>query len=129
MPPIGNTKYPNAGDMPEMNTPPPGSPDAGKMGAGANPVIQALQTIQTWIMALEQKQDPTAGPIKQAFMAFVQALQSGGGGAGAKPPAPGAPPAGGPPGQPPVPGGAPGPNAIRPSPMNAAGNPSAKPMI
>jgi len=128
MPPISNSKYPEASAMPEMNTPAPGSPDAAKV-AQQNPVMQALQTMSAWVQALEAKKEPGFDAIKSAFMQFVQAVQqSGGQGAGGPPPAPGAgsaaPAPGAPPGPPP---GGPGANST--SPMNAAGNPNAKPMI
>jgi len=131
MPPPGNSKYPGASDMPEMNTPPPGSPDAAKMQGASNPLIQAIQTIQQWILVQSGQNAPGMDAIKQAFLAFIQAIQgaAGGGGApgGGQPPQPpGGPAAPPPPGGPKaVPaGGGPGTTA-----MNAGGSPTARPML
>jgi hypothetical protein len=134
MPPPGNSKYPSASDMPEMNGPSPGGtggPQApGSSAPAVNPVIGAIQTIMQWITALEQKQDPSAAAIKQAFVSFVQAMQAAGGGGapgGGQPPQPPGGPAAPPPpgGSKAVPVGA-GPGTTA---MNAGGSPTARPML
>jgi hypothetical protein len=125
---LASKKYPDAADMPEMGAPTPGSPEAGQMDAKSNPVMQALQTIQSAVLAMAEK-SPNGNEIKQKFAEFLSSLTgaAGGGGAGTPPP-PGAP----------IPGQAPGGNkpAAMPSTGGTAGaiapnaaGANAKPMI
>jgi len=128
---LAQSKYPDAADIPELNAPTPGSADDMKLNAQNHPIVQALQTLQTAVLGMEQKGVANAADIKQKFLDLLQSLmQSGqaGGAVGAPPntaaPSPGAneqqaasQPGGA------MPGGAPG--AIQP---NAAGK-TARPMI
>lgn len=46
---------------------------------GSNPVIDALKTIQVAIASMQEKGDPKAQAIMQAFQALLQAFQGQGG--------------------------------------------------
>ena len=68
--------YPGTEEMPELQDKPVEAPPPRGEGGG-NPVIDALQTIQKFIMAQEAKGNPQAATLKQALMGFMQAMQGG----------------------------------------------------
>lgn len=84
----------NIQTTPEGSAPMPvGGPDEGgdeqsmgmKEQGGDNPVIGALKTIRTFVVAQKENGNPKAQEILSAFQAFISAL---GGGEQAKPQAP-----------------------------------------
>jgi hypothetical protein len=88
-------------------------------GKETDPVIDALKTIQVAIAALQQKGDPSAQAISQAFQGLIQAFKSAAGGQEQKPEAPQPPPQGAP---------APTPNRGQ-RPMSENQTPGARPVL
>ena len=73
--------YPSAQDaiaQEEAGKPP--MPPEGAQGAGIgkdNPVIGALQTVAKWVGSMQEKGDPKAAQVVEAFKALLQALGAG----------------------------------------------------
>ena len=69
-PPVGATPPPAPGAAP----PPPGTPPVAPQGEDANPIIEALQTLQVLVAGMEERQDPKAAAIKEPLKQMVQVL-------------------------------------------------------
>lgn len=66
--------YPDAANMAELQDPkgpPPGM-------EGGNPVIGALQTVQSLAASLTEKNDPRAEGVKQGLVMILEAMGAGG---------------------------------------------------
>lgn len=73
------SKYPDAAEIPQVKM------DTMQKPQGANPVVDAFETIMKYIKGLEDKQDPKAAPMKEHLTAMIQSVVAGGGKDGAEP--------------------------------------------
>jgi len=78
MPNLEDSRYPSTDQMPELAGPQQGSPEAATMAGADNPVIKALQTIQTWISAMKEKGMPGIDEIEQNFISMLQGVSQTG---------------------------------------------------
>ena len=79
MPNLEDSRYPSTDQMPEMAAGAPGTPEADATATMDNPVIKALQTIQTWISAMKEKGMPGIEGVEENFIAMLQSASQGGG--------------------------------------------------
>lgn len=88
----GREGYPDASQMPEIDDTPVNPADAPDDMKDLNPIVDALQTLQQFVMAKEQAGDPAAGELKSTLLSFVQKIASAppAAGEGSTPPPPGA---------------------------------------
>lgn len=63
-----DSKYPDAAEIPQVKM------DQMQKPEGANPIVQAFETIAMYVKSLEDRQDPKAGPVKSHLTAMMQAI-------------------------------------------------------
>jgi hypothetical protein len=67
-------RYPDASEMPEINTPEePGAP----ADMGSHPVVQAIQTLTEFVLSQEGKGNPKAAVMKDALQSFMKTMGAG----------------------------------------------------